>query len=228
MRGENYYLILVHKNGTKYRVYSKPITLKMMDMSTTRYENKNELVTTIINNLNIELNPKDIADVQIMMQPNLKKEEYKIEKGPLYKKDNTVLNQESVMAKYELMMLDKKFVKEFLKKYKGVKNFSNICNTIEAELSNGDNYIDSLTHLSEKLFSTYKGSRNIYLAIKKYENTKNKNKSKINVESALEITKEDKEEMLLNYLQKYERELLDIDDFTHHEDISEFDAHKKL
>ena len=73
MRGENYYLILVHRNGTKFRVYSKPISLRMMDICTTRYENKNELVSTIINNLNIELNPKDIVDVQILMQPNLKK-----------------------------------------------------------------------------------------------------------------------------------------------------------
>ena len=222
MKGENYYLILVHKNGTKYRVYSKPISLRMMDMSTTRYNDKNELVTTIINNLNIDLNPKDISNVEIVMQPNLKKEEYKVEKGPLYKKDNTVLNSDSVASKFELMMLDKKFVREFIKKYKGIKNFNNACKSIETDLNNGADYTDTLSSLAEKLFSTYKGTRNIYLSIKKYEGTK----KRVNKEPKLELTKEEKKEAILKYLQKYEPELLDIEDFTHYEAISNFDAHK--
>ena len=223
MKGENYYLILVHKNGTKYRVYSKPISLRMMDISTTRYESKNELVSTIINNLNLEINPKDISEVQIVMQPNLKKEEYKVEKGPLYRKDKAVLNTEAISAKFELMMLDKSFVRDFIKKYKGIKNFNGICNEIEAELKS-DKYIDALSSLAEKLLSTYKGSRNIYLGMKSYESkSKKKGYSYGNVYS---MTDSEKKEQILRYLQTYEPELLDIDDFTHHEDISKFDAHK--
>ncbi len=224
MKGENYYLILVHKNGTKYRVYNKPISIRKMDESTTKYENKKELVTTIIKNLKIDLNPSDIKDVQIVMQPNLKKEEYKIEKGPLYKKDNSVLNIDAVSSKFELMMLDKKFAKEFIKKYKGIKNFNNICNTIEAELNNNVDYTESLSILGEKLLSTYKGVRNIYLNIRNYEAKGNKKKYNIDLEK---ITDDERREQILTYLQIYEPELLDIEDFTHHEDISNFDAHKR-
>lgn len=226
MRGEQYYLILVDKNGVLYRVYKRPLTLLMIDERTTKYENKKSLISSIINRTNLNIDSKDIVDVKIFMQPNSKKDEYKNVKGPLYKKDQMVLNTEATTAKLELFMLDKAFVREFIKKYKGIKNFNSICNTISAELNNNVDYIEDLTSLVEKLLSTYKGSRNIYFIIKQYENKKSKTlrDRKYDSEEEMDITKED----TLRYLNVHERELLDIEDFTHYEELSEFDAHKKL
>jgi len=225
MKGEQYYLILIHKDGTKYRVYNKPVTLRTIDERTTKYLNKKELVSTIIKNTKIDIDPNDIKEVQILMKPNSKKEEYRKERGPLYKKDENVLYVEGVASKFELMMLDKSFVRDFIKKYKGIKNFNSIANTIEAEIRNNTSYVEDLSFLAEKLFSTYKGSRNIYLSIVDYENKKSKKKHSID-RDILDITDEERREMTLRYLQDYDRELLDIEDFNGYEDISLFDAHK--
>ena len=228
MRGEQYFVILVHKDGTKYRVSSKPVTLKEIDSRTTRYENKRELVEEIIKNTKINLNPKDIKEVQILFQPNSKKQEYKVEKGPLYKKDLAVTNPMSVEAKFELMILDKNYAKDFVKRYKGIKNFAGIASSIEARIKNGSDYLEELTYLAEKLFSTYKGSRNIYLSIKSYEE-KQKRKAFIRereFDATTPLTEEEKEEDILRYLMMHERENLDIEDFRKHSEISPFDEQR--
>ena len=226
MRGEQYFLVLEHKDGTRYRVSKTPVTLKEMDKRTTKYSSKKELVTTIINNTGLNVNPKDIEEVCIYMQPNSKKEEYKKEKGPLYKKDIGVLDTESVGAKFELMLFDRSFVKEFIKKYKGIKNFNGLVTSVEVELNNNGNYMEPLSNLVEKIFSTYKGTRNAYLSIKKYKNTKRpiKERKKVELEESEESLIEQER---LSYLFEHERELLDIDDFNHNKDISPFDAHKR-
>ena len=117
MRGEQYYLILIDKNGVLYRVYKRPLTLLMIDERTTKYNNKKELIESIIKNTSLELNPKDIVDIRILMQPNSKKDEYKNVKGPLYKKDEMVLFTDATAAKLELFTLDKAFVRYFIKNY---------------------------------------------------------------------------------------------------------------
>ena len=53
MSGDSYFLILISKEGTKYRVYSKPISLKEIDLRTTKYDSKNQLINTIKRNCNI-------------------------------------------------------------------------------------------------------------------------------------------------------------------------------
>lgn len=226
MRGEQYYLILVDKNGVLYRVYKRPLTLLMIDERTTKYENKKELIETVIKNTSLDLNPKDIVDVKIFMQPNSKKDEYKNVKGPLYKKDQMVLNTEATTAKLELFMLDKAFAREFIKKYKGIKNFTPICNRISVDLNNNVDYIEDLTSLVEKILKTYKGCRNIYFIIKQYQSKVKKalKDRQFDSDEEADTTKED----TLRYLNTHERELLDIEDFTHYEELSEFDAHKKL
>lgn len=226
MRGEQYYLILIDKNGVLYRVYKRPLTLLMIDERTTKYNNKKELIESIIKNTSLELNPKDIVDIRILMQPNSKKDEYKNVKGPLYKKDEMVLFTDATAAKLELFTLDKAFVRYFIKKYKGIKNFIPICNRISVDLNNNLDYIEDFTSLAEKLLSTYKGCRNIYFILKQYESKLNKAIRDRRFCSTDEI--DNIKEDTLRYLNAHERELLDIEDFTHFEELSEFDAHKKL
>lgn len=227
MRGENYYLLLTLKSGEVFRVYSKPITLKMMDERTTRYENKDELVRTIIANTKASFTPKDVASVSIVMQPNKKKEEYKIEKGPLYKKDRGVLNIESVAARFELLAMDKIFVRKFAKRYKGIRNLNTLATEIEGALNTGESYMDSLICLSEKVFSTYKGIRNTYLVIRQYEFESKRNDRRKQDEVLIsDVSKDEYEEMRLEYLKEYERELLDIEDFYGKEELSPFDGNK--
>ena len=69
MSGDSYFLILISKEGTKYRVYSKPISLKEIDLRTTKYDSKNQLINTIKRNCNIE---DEIIDVKAVCPPSLR------------------------------------------------------------------------------------------------------------------------------------------------------------
>ena len=238
MRGEHYYLVLIGKDGTKYKVFSKPITLREMDERTTRYENKTELISTIIQNKGLDMKPSDFKDVEIWMEPTGKdKETYKRESSSLYKKDVGVLNVDRVASKFEVMMFDRKFALQFAKRYKKIKNFKPIAEGIEATIRNNGDYIELIQDLGEKLFKTYKGSRNIYMSMKKYENSMGKDLTTSRPESVKKedisynfehnLSQSEIEEYRLNYLLEHERELLDIEDFYNHQDISCFDEHKK-
>ena len=46
MSGDSYFLILISKEGTKYRVYSKPISLKEIDSEYEGYESLKSYYTT--------------------------------------------------------------------------------------------------------------------------------------------------------------------------------------
>lgn len=237
MRGEHYYLVLIGKDGTKYKVYSKPITLRLMDERTTKYENKNELIQTIIDNKGLNLKVSDFKDVEIWMEPTGKdKSELKRESSPLYKKDSSVLNTNVVAARFEVKIHDKDFALDFVKRYKKVKNFKGIAEGIEACIRNNGDYIELISDLGEKLLKTYKGTRNIYLSMKKYDNkTKNQVSSKPTTvvteekEYQASLISEDEAYIdLLNYLNEYDRELLDIEDYYGYEQLSCFDEHKKV
>ena len=154
MSGEQYFLVLIDKNGVVYRVFRNPITLRQMDEKTTQYQNKTQLVKTIIENTHSYLKPKDIESVEIWRQPNSKKDEYKKERGPLYKKDASVLNTESVVAKFELMAMDKDFAIEFAKRYSKVRNFKGLASEIEALIRNNVDYSEPFQELAEKVFVT--------------------------------------------------------------------------
>ena len=215
---------MVGKDGTKYKVNKEPKTLLALDKWTTKFRNKDELVSELIDNVKLKIEPKDISEVKIYMYISSKRNSFG---KTLYKKDEMVLNTDAIAAKFELFMLDPLFVRMFIKRYKSIRNFAPLCKTIQAELNNGDEYIDSMTNLGEKVFSTYKGSRNIYFLIKQYELKKTKiarQKELDSVESKDPMLEED----TLMYLNEHERELLDIEDFAHHEELSEFDAHKRL
>lgn len=235
MRGEQYFLVLIGKDDTLYRVFRKPITLRKMDERTTKYKNKNELIKEILKNTGSYIDAKEIKSVEIWRQPNSKKDEYKKERGPLYQKDASVLNTDGVVSKFELMALDRNFALEFAKRYSKVKNFRSLSVGIQAAINNGESYIELFQELAEKVFSTYKGSRNAYFSMKDYENKKHKknvksNKTQSNKDSILyekDLTKEEFEEVRLQYLLEHERELLDIDDFNNHSEISPFDEHKR-
>ena len=235
MRGEHYYLVLIGKDGTMYKVYSKPITLKLMDERTTQYDNKNELIQTIIDNKGLNLKVSDFKDVEIWMEPTGKdKSELRRESSPLYKKDSGVLNRENVIARFQVKMFDKDFALDFAKRYKKVKNFKPLAEGIEACIRNNGDYIDLIEDLGEKLFKTYKGTRNIYIGMKKYDNKTNEKVSSKPVTPVTEqkdydsglINEEEAYIDLLNYLNQYDRELLDIEDFYGYEQMSYFDEHK--
>ena len=237
MRGEHYYLVLIGKDGTKYKVFSKPITLRELDERTTKYENKNELISTIIQNKGLNMKPSDFKDIEIWMESTGRnKETYKRESKPLYKKDRGVLDVSNVASKFEVMMFDRKFALQFAKRYKSVKNFKPIAEGIEAAIRNNGDYIELIKDLGEKLFKTYKGSRNIYMCMKKYENSMDKEvptskpetvKSEdISYRFEHNLSQREIEEYRLRYLLEHERELLDIEDFYNHQDISCFDEHK--
>lgn len=233
MRGEEYFLVLIGKDGQIYRVFRKPVTLRKIDEQTVHYQNRRDLVKTIIERTGTYINPKDISKVQIWRQPNSKKEEYKLERGPLYKKDASVLNADATASKFELLAMDKDFVIEFVERYSKVRNFKNLSEEVKADIRNGVNYGEPLQELAEKVFSTYKGARNVYLAIESYKNKKNtskksnlKDSGKDSIEYDKDLTKEEFEEVKLSYLMEHERELLDIEDFNNHEDMSCFDAHR--
>lgn len=227
MRGEYYFLVLIGKDGTKYKVFSKPITLRQMDERTTKYENKRELISTIINNKGLDMKPSDFKDVEIWMEPPGKnKDMYKRESTPLYKKDASVLNIDAVSSKFEIMIFDKGFALEFARRYKRVKNFKPLAESIEAAIRNNADYIELIQDLAEKLLKTYKGSRNIYMSMKKYETSKivkspSSKPESIATEVATyvsehDLTKDEFEEARLRYLMEHERELLDIEDFDYH------------
>lgn len=241
MRGEEYFLVLIGKDGQIYRVFRNPVTLRKIDEHTVCYKNSKELVKTITSRTGSYIDPKDILKVQIWRQPNSKKDDFKVERGPLYKKDSAVLNADATASKFELYARDREFVLEFADRYSKVRNFKSLSTEIMAAIQNNVNYGEPLQELAEKVFSTYKGSRNVYFAIESYKNKKNKGKynsnssnRKINdnqkdsIEYARDLTKEEIEEVRLNYLMDHERELLDIDDFYNHEDISCFDAHRSM
>lgn len=236
MRGEQYFLVLVGCNDTIYRVYRKPMTLRQIDERTTKYKNKGELVKKILENTNVYLDPNEIAEVRILRQPNSKKNHYRKERGPIYKKDIEVLNEEGIRAKLEIMLMDKEFILAFIKRYGNVKNFWSLCSGIKSSICTGEDYSELLEELCQKVLSTYKGHRNTYFLINDYENKKRRKKivnytnkkdsSKDSIEYDKELTEEEFEEVRLNYLMEHERELLDIDDFSHNEELSCFDAHK--
>ena len=235
MRGEHYYLVLVGKDGTMYKVYSKPITLRLMDERTTKYENKSELIQTILDNKGLDLKVSDFKEVEIWMESTSKgNTDLKREASPLYKKDAGVLEKDKVAARFEVKMHDKDFALDFVKRYKKVANFKPIALGIEAAIRNNGDYIELISDLGEKLLKTYKGTRNIYLSMKKHDNkTKNKVSSKpvsaVTEEKDYNISHVDEEESyadLLAYLNQYDRELLDIENFYGYEQMSCFDEHK--
>ena len=235
MRGEHYYLVLVGKDGTMYKVYSKPITLRLMDERTTKYENKSELIQTILDNKGLDLKVSDFKEVEIWMESPAKGQtDLKRESSPLYKKDSGVLDKEKIASRFEVKMHDKDFALDFVKRYKKVKNFKPIALGIEAAIRNNGDYIELISDLGEKLFKTYKGTRNIYLSMKKYDNkTKNQVSSKpvsaVTEEKDYSVSHIDEDESyedLLAYLNQYDRELLDIESFYGYEQMSYFDEHK--
>jgi len=235
MRGEHYYLVLVAKDGTMYKVYSKPITLRLMDERTTKYENKSELIQTIIDNKGLNLKVSDFKEVEIWMEPTGKdKSTLKREASPLYKKDREVLDTSMVASRFEVKMHDKDFALDFAKRYKKVKNFRPLAEGIEACIRNNGDYIELISDLGEKLLKTYKGTRNIYIGMKKYDN---KTKDKVSSKPVTPVTEqkeynvsvisdEEKYADLLDYLNQYDRELLDIENFYGYEQMSYFDEHK--
>ena len=225
MQGESYYLFLTTKDGKKYRVYSKGISLEEMDRKTTKYKNKKELVNTIKTNCQIT---DEIKNVEIMRKPNKNKEKYVREYGTLYSEDKNALNVDIIGSKFETKIYDREFVLDFIYPYGKIKNFNASVNLIRSLLVTQDNYFVELGHLVDTISSTYKGRRNIYLAMKKYEKKKENSPIKIKVpERTITLTKEEIRENELNYLIQYERELLDIEDFKSNEELSPFDGSKK-
>lgn len=220
MSGDSYFLILISKEGTKYRVYSKPISLKEIDLRTTKYDSKNQLINTIKRNCNIE---DEIIDVEILRQPNKKKQKFIKEVGPLYKKDKNVLDTDIIGTEFEIMAHNREFILWFINKYSKVKNFAGYINTIENMIINQKNYFEELQHLVDMISSSYKGCRNIYLYMQKYKKQKEKSKTSKTSKKETFLTDDEIKKYELMYLKEYERELLDLSDFNHYPELSPFD-----
>lgn len=217
MSGDSYFLILISKEGTKYRVYSKPISLKEIDLRTTKYDSKNQLINTIKKNCGID---DEIIDIEILRQPNKNKQKFIKEKGPLYKKDRNVLDMDLIGSEFEIMAHDKDFVLWFINIYGVVKNFTGYTNIIRNMVLYDGNYFEELQHLVDLISSSYKGCRNIYLYMQKYK--KQKEKSKTSKKETF-LTDDEIKKYELMYLKEYERELLDLSDFNHYPELSPFD-----
>lgn len=228
MVGEQYYLFLTDKSGNVYRVYSKGISLKEMDERTTRYKDKRELVTQILSNTKLGIKHEDITDVTIARKPNKDKEEYKNERGPLYKKDRSVLNTNKIGAEFEIKAHDKKFVLQFIKSYAKIKNFTVSVALIKSMIEEDENYFEELQYLVDKVSRTYKGTRGIYFSMKDYDKSKQlKQKRTIHIEKEKYVsTEREIREGELRYLIEHDRESLDISDFVDYPDMSPFDVHK--
>lgn len=229
MVGEQYYLILLLKNGEKLRVYSKPMTLKAIDERTVKYKSKKELVEQIIKNANLKFSESDVEEVRIVMKPNSKEEVYKEEYGPLYEEDKNVLNYDMIGAEFEIKARDPKFVLSFVQPYSRVKNFKPTVNMIFSLIKEKENYYEELQILVDKISKTYKGCRNMYLSMRFYDKSKeDSKKSKVKFspsggpiysQTPLEIRENE-----LLYLREYDRECLDISDFDGYDAISPFDG----
>lgn len=247
MVGEQYYLFLIKKDGTEIQIArNKPVTIEAMDKRTTKYNNKNELIDAIIKNTGNEINPDDILDIELRRKPNSKKEFYFKEIGPLFSDDIHVFDTNKVFNDFNENINDPIFVLNFIKRYAKVKGLRNLINEIEAEISNGDLYNDELKELINKLSKTYKGRRNIYLFSKNYDDEKQYHSHFVNKEQLVcqkspfksilntdskplipELSEDEIEEMNLEYLKEYDRELLDIEDFNGFRELSPFDNKKR-
>ncbi len=229
MVGEQYYLFLKSKDGKLYRVYAKGLTLKEIDERTIRYKSKKELVTVILNNTNLNLRIEDIDEVLVMRKPNSKIEEYNKEIGPLYKDDKGVLNMDKIGAEFEIKAHDKKFVLYFIKPYLKIQGLKSLANEIIYLIEADVNYMSELQSLLDKISKTYKGCRGLYLTMKYYsKKEEDKKKSRVVVDKDIPYIPTDEEIKMgeLDYLMRYDRESLDIQDFDGYEDISPFDEHK--
>ena len=103
-RGKNYYLFIILKKGKgkPLRVHKSPITIKMMDELTTKYESEIELINTILDNTGSIVNKRDISRLQIRYYPNkrnMSDDSYKLTPGPLYRKDMAVFDQQAILEK---------------------------------------------------------------------------------------------------------------------------------
>lgn len=232
MVGEQYYLFLMLRDGTKLRVYNKPMTLEAIDRRTVRYKNKKELAREIIKNTHLGISLSDVEEIIVARQPNSKKEEYKLELGPLYEEDANVLNINKIGAEFEIKARDPKFVLKFIEPYSIVKNFKATTGLIFSLIDSKENYYEELQSLVNKISQTYKGCRNIYLSMKFYEKEKErKSKGKIKISTDREpiyhpTEREIKENELL-YLREFDRESLDIEDFDDYGELSPFDGSNK-
>ena len=263
MRGENYFLVLVTKDDNLFKVHKEPLSLLDIDRRTVLYSGKKELVETILSN-NKTLKPSDVKEVKIYRKPNLKKEEYKEEKGPLYVKDknvipplpsnvvfergklviissngsrrdltqeekkkyltgNSVDYEDSFHSKLELMCLNKAFVLYYIKKYAYVKGLAPLVQSIKAAIDNDVDYMESFEPFLEKMVSTYKGRRDAYFSVKNFQTRYNRAK-KEQTDYVYKPTSEELREDELIYLINNERELLDIEDFSHNKDLDIFDC----
>lgn len=182
MPGEQYYLFLIAKDGKEYRVYSKPLSIEVIDKRTTTYESQEELVAKIIKNTNLNLKSSDIQDVRIRKKKNANEEIYFDERGPLYKKDKDVLNIEETKRKLIERYHDMAFLSEFLKFFDNISNFRSILYEIRAAIATDKSYLEPFNELVSKYSKTYKGCRNIYFMIKDYdEKVEERKKSKISL-----------------------------------------------
>ena len=69
----------------------------------------------------------------------------------------------------------------------------------------------------------------MYFIMKKYDKEHNPIRPERNERESVPVNLDgDLKEDTLEYLKEHERELLDIEDFTHYEDLSPFDGNKKI
>lgn len=229
MEKGQYYLFFKDKNGELYRVHSQGITLRCMDERTCEYRGKRGIIKEVLNNTHSNLKEEDIVDVKVMRKPNSKKEEYKEERGPLFKKDSGVLNDDAVLADFELRVFNKEFLNSVLNIYKSIPNFKDLVSETRGLLNAGEPYFDPLQEILDKVSSTYKGRRSMYFIMKKYDKEHNPIRPERSERESIPVNLDgDLKEDTLEYLKEHERELLDIEDFTHYEDLSPFDGNKKI
>jgi hypothetical protein len=231
MNGEQYYLFLIAKDGKEYRAYSKPLTMEEIDRRTTRYNSKKELIARILQNNSLGLKPSDVSTIEIRKKPKASEEVYTKERGPLYSEDRDVLNIEKTKRELNIKYHDTKFVLEFIKMFKNIPNFVPLIYEIQAGISTDKSYFEPFDELITKYSKTYKGCRNIYLAMRDYDKALiEKGKAKISLspdEVYVPMSNEEQRRNELQYLSDNDRECLDISDFDHHRDMSPFDGSKE-
>ena len=121
------------------------------------------------------------------------------------------------------MCLNKAFVLYYIKKYAYVKGLAPLVQSIKAAIDNDVDYMESFEPFLEKMISTYKGRRDAYFSVKNFQTRYNRAK-KESTDYVYKPTSEELREDELIYLINNERELLDIEDFSHNKDLDIFDG----
>ncbi|MGI6330116.1 MAG: hypothetical protein ACOXZR_04710 [Bacilli bacterium] len=177
--------------------------LKGIDKVTTTYQNKDELLDDLINNLHFQTD-KINSFLGITYRQNKGTRMTKV----LYKPDSEVFNELKLSEKVLAYSINEDFIYEFVSRYKNNPYLRTLSHMIKEAIKYEENYFDNLQRLLDITFDQYKSRRDTYLFIKDYEKRQlqnlekridqNKNKEELlKIREALTKQKEEPKQLSL-------------------------------